>query len=914
MHTNDISPQAQVRIAELELELQQTRDQLQQVTARADGLRDSEEKYRVLTEQMTAMTGMIQGDHFIFANPGLTQTLGYSSEELAQIPFIDLIHPDERPVIVDRAQRRARGEAVPERYVCKVVTKSGDTRWVDLSLSQFTYQGIPTLIGTGFDITDRIRVEAALRESEAKFHLLSETAPAAIMIFQRGQLLYANAYLARDTGYTPEELAQLPLTEIVHPDDRNLMVDHARRLAQHTDASDRFIFRGITKAGTMRWLDCSMTNIVYGGQTAQLAVFFNITERKQIEEALHESEKRFRNFFERNHAVMLFVDPESGNILDANPAACTYYGYPLGQLTSMHLSEINEMTPNEATTLMQQTLARDYHFFPCRHRLASGEIRDVDTYRGPFILDEKSLIYIIVHDVTERKRFDRELEHERAFLHTALDMLPQPILFTDPQGAYILLNASARKWMQQLGIGGGTQAQLLDPQLHTAIPREQWPESRALRGEVVNAEEYLLTVADGQYRQPILLTAVPIRLEQEIVAAVSIFEDVSRLKEADRAKDEFLALLSHELQTPLAGVLGWSELALDQLDPTKMVDALGHVQRNARQLQQLIDELLDMSRIIHRKMSITPVLADLRLLAREALDNILCEADKRQLNLAVETSSEPLPVQVDPTRMQQCLGNLLRNSLKFTPAGGQVTIACRRDAQEAILTVRDTGCGIPPERYSHLFDPFYQLNRDEYRNGLGLGLAITRGIVEQHGGRIWADSPGEGQGCTVSIAFPLCVEAMPADVPAAPAGKTQKARQAPETPGNFTQPVPEESARILVVDDASDLRAIACTMLERAGFRTLQAENGVDALAMLEAQSVDLVILDISMPGMDGREVCRQIKHHPHTRHLPVLILTARNLPLEREISLNVAKADGFLVKPIDRANLINAVKKALGR
>lgn len=248
-----------------------------------------------------------------------------------------------------------------------------------------------------------------------------------------------------------------------------------------------------------------------------------------------------------------------------------------------------------------------------------------------------------------------------------------------------------------------------------------------------------------------------------LLEMLAIGTDISQLKaaeeaqrEADRAKDEFLSILSHELQTPVTSILGWAQLALKQQSPELNTRALEIVQRNARRQRVMVEELLDVSRLLNRKIELQMEVVDLRAEARQAVENLQVAAAERALTLTCAPGADdPLPVLGDPERLQQCLGNLLRNSLKFTPAGGQITVACTREDDQAVLRVHDTGRGLRPEALPAIFQLFRQVDRDERAGGLGLGLAVTRGLIDLHGGAITAASPGPGHGSTFTITLPL---------------------------------------------------------------------------------------------------------------------------------------------------------------
>jgi signal transduction histidine kinase len=358
-------------------------------------------------------------------------------------------------------------------------------------------------------------------------------------------------------------------------------------------------------------------------------------------------------------------------------------------------------------------------------------------------------------EIVERQQAEDALTHGRAFLDATIDLLPMPLFIVSSDQQLLRQNQAYQTLLQQLAATEWTDLRFLAPLTRAPIPQAAQPATRALQGEIVTAEEYILLVPNNEEGIPCLVNAAPIRVMGEVVAAATLIEDISVLKESDQAKDEFLAVLSHELNTPLTSILGWSELALVNNTPAFLRQAIEVVHRNAKRQRALVTEMLDMSKLLYRKLCISPILTDIRLQAQFAMESAQQQAQDQSLIVMFDAGTEPLRVIADPERIQQCFSNLLQNSLKFTAAGGSISITCLREETWAIFRVEDTGRGIGPEALRQIFNLFYQSNRDERAGGMGLGLAITRGIVELHGGQIWANSPGEGQGCTFTIALPL---------------------------------------------------------------------------------------------------------------------------------------------------------------
>ncbi|MHB0937464.1 MAG: PAS domain S-box protein [Armatimonadota bacterium] len=364
-------------------------------------------------------------------------------------------------------------------------------------------------------------------------------------------------------------------------------------------------------------------------------------------------------------------------------------------------------------------------------------------------------------DITERKRMEADLERERALLRAVLDQLPVGVIIAEVSSGRIICGNARMEQICRHSVShaetGGWQRECQAYHPDGAPYREEeWPLARVIAGETIYDEEVRIQSEDKP-EAVILMNAVPVHdQEGNIIAGVVVAHDITAIKELDHAKDEFLAVLSHELKTPLTPMLGWAEFALSQSTEDSLLrQAMVIVYRNARRQQQLIDELLDMSRLQHRRMGCTPEPTDLGRLAGQAVERAEEAAAKKGITLDYTACNDKLPIFTDPFRVELCIGHLLSNGIKFTPAGGTVTISCRREEKKAVLTVGDTGRGIAPEALPTIFTPFRQVDRDEAAGGLGLGLAIVRGIVELHHGRVHAESPGLELGSTFIIELPI---------------------------------------------------------------------------------------------------------------------------------------------------------------
>ncbi|HEY3376757.1 MAG TPA: ATP-binding protein [Armatimonadota bacterium] len=346
------------------------------------------------------------------------------------------------------------------------------------------------------------------------------------------------------------------------------------------------------------------------------------------------------------------------------------------------------------------------------------------------------------------------LEAERAYLSGAIDILPIPIFFRSPVHGEIRKNRAYTELLQACQLDESVSLCLLDADTHAPLSPAQHPADRALHGEVISGSEKIITMPDGS-EIPILTHAGPIYLGQELVAAVVAFQDIRALKAADRAKDEFLAVLSHELKTPLTCILAWAEVARHGSDLPLIEKSLAIIMDNALRQRHLLNDLLDVSRIVHNKLLLCPEPADLWRMTEECARNLAQSAVARGVQVHCIAPTHALPVLADRVRFPQVLNNLMNNALKFTEAGGRITLTGRCDGAWAILEISDTGRGIPLERQHEIFIPCRQVERIEPSGGLGLGLTLVKGITELHQGTVTVRSAGPGQGSTFTVSLPL---------------------------------------------------------------------------------------------------------------------------------------------------------------
>ncbi len=369
---------------------------------------------------------------------------------------------------------------------------------------------------------------------------------------------------------------------------------------------------------------------------------------------------------------------------------------------------------------------------------------------------------------------------------------------------------------------------------------------------------------------------------------------------ANRIKDEFLAVLSHELRTPLNPILGWSKLLrTGGLDAAKTAFALETIERNAKLQTQLIEDLLDVSRIMQGKLNLKMAPVSLIFIIESAIETVRLAAEVKSIQ--IQTLLAPVSMQVlgDSARLQQVIWNLLSNAVKFTPEGGQIQIEVEPIAAQAQIRVRDTGKGIHPDFLPHVFDYFRQEDGKTTRQfgGLGLGLAIVRHLVELHGGTVQADSQGEGQGATFTVTLPLIAES----------------REVTYSRGDASSPIlnasPFEGLRVLLVDDDPDARDLIAFLLEQNHAIVTAVESASEALEAIEQAEFSLLISDIGMPEVDGYLLMQQIRDRlsKQARQLPAIALTAYVGEYDQQQAVR-AGFQRHIAKPVEPEALIKVI------
>ncbi|NMG09386.1 histidine kinase [Brasilonema sp. UFV-L1] len=785
------------------------------------------------------------------------------------------------------------------------------------------------------ELTEHKRIQVALQESTAILNAINQTSPTLIFVKDlQGRLVMANPSTVQAIGK--------PETEIIKKTDVEFHINRAE--AEQIMENDRLImqtgqlqiFEEIVEVATGRRTYLS-TKSPYrdsqGNIIGLIGIAFDITERKQAEEALRQSEERSQLAIKVAKLGTWRYDLRT-NLVELDERMREIWGES-DDAVLIPLSRVMErIHPDDQTRVANAVSdALDPRFsgtYDIEYRIlwnngierwvsANGQVQ----FEGAGVARRAVGFIGTALDITDSKQAEATLRQSEERYRYLVESIPQLVWTADTDGMLTDVN---QRWSDFTGLTlaqgqtAGWQA-IVHPDDVSTLSRN-W--AKAQRAGTIYRAEGRMRRADGVYRWH-LHQAVPLKndcgrvikwfgtatdieeqkqleqqrqrlLEQEQVAR-------TEAETANRIKDEFLAVLSHELRSPLNPILGWSKLLLSgRVDATKTTLALQTIERNAKLQAQLIEDLLDVSRILRGKLRLEMIPVNLGSTIEAAIETVQLAASAKSIQ--IQTVFTPIIPKVlgDSARLQQVIWNLLSNAVKFTDSGGQVEIRLECIDSQAQIQVTDTGKGIHPNFLPHVFEYFRQADATTTRKfgGLGLGLAIVRHLVELHGGTVRAESPGEGQGATFTVCLPLLKQELNT--------KDEDNSSPPKSDASLLTGI-----RVLVVDDEKDTRELIAFILDQRGANVTTAASAREALQLIAHEiKLDVLVSDIGMPEMDGYMLMRQIRAMQNggngkNSQIRAIALTA----YAGEMNQRQAFVAGFqhhIAKPVDPEQLVQAI------
>jgi PAS domain S-box-containing protein len=794
-------------------------------------------------------------------NKGAERIFGYTADEIIGKPVTVLIpegHLDEEPTILARLRA---GERI-EHY--ETVRMHKDGRLLDISLT------VSPIIGPHGKIVGASKIARDITEQRQAREALDEASERLKLALSAAQLGDWSWHAKTDVVTMSETAARLfgipsgphmtwtKMRKLLHEEDRErakLAVEKA--LAEHSDYDIEY--RVIRPDNSELWISAKGRGVYdHSGQVVGMLGFVqDISSRKATEETLRDQADALRTLNEMGQLISAELDLHN-TVQAVTDAAAELIGARFG---AFFYNVLNV----EGASYMLYTLAgvprEAFEHFPMP--------RATDLF-GPTFRGEG---VVRIDDVKLDPRYGKNSPY-----------------YGMPEGHLSVTSYLAVPVMSRSGevLGG----------LFFGHPQ---PGAFTERDEVtVSGLAAQASIAMDNAR--LYEAAKKARNEAEQAAAENE-RLYRRAEESSRLKEEFLATISHELRTPLSAILGWARmLRLGQLSPENSAKALVTIERNARAQAQLVDDLLDVSRIITGKLRMDVRPSDPNSFIDAAVEAVRPAAEAKDLRVQKVVDTGPVSIPGDPVRLQQVVWNLLSNAIKFTPRGGRVQIQSQRVNSHLEIIVSDTGQGIPSDFLPHVFDRFRQADQKTSRQhgGMGLGLAIVRHLVEMHGGTVRADSEGEGQGATFTVMLPIS----PVYQVDSSGARVHPGARDLLPPDDLTDRL--DGLRILVVDDESDTRELLKQGLEYCGAKVRVAGSAAEAMDALLANRPDILISDIGMPGSDGYDLIRQVRALSAAQGGKVasIALTAYTRIEDRLQALR-AGYDMHVPKPVELAELV---------
>lgn len=919
-------------------EAQERRDRLLAEAAR----QESEERFQIMADTAPVMIWMSDTDklcHY-FNKPWLDFTGRTLAEEIGN-GWAENVHPDdvERCLNIYTTAFDARLEFKMEYRLKRF---DGEYRWLlDTAVPRYNTDGtFVGYIGSCIDISDRIQAEYerakalaaaqatanALAASEARYRAIGESIPFGVWICNpNGSINYLSDSFLELIGMTLEECQKSGISGKLPPEDVDRTCSEWRQCINSGsvwDCEHKFLgidgnYHTILSRGVpVRDSSGAIANWV--------GINLDITERKQTEAALQKASQEIVNILESigdgfasfdGEWRYTYINRKGEEILGKQRSQI------LGKIVWEVFPELKD-TPYYEQVLQAkaENLNFEYeHYFPPLDNRWFA-LRWHPTSEG---------MCAYFQDITERKLTEAALRATEEKLKSFVAAASIGIVFADIYGSITDANAEFLRIVgysrEHLRRGELRWTEITPPEY---LPLDEQNINEGKKTGVCTPYEKEYIRSDGS-RVPVLIGFILVgEHREESVAFIldlterkqleaALHQRAEELVQANRLKDEFLATLSHELRTPLNAMLGWTQLLRSRkFDEEKTARALETIDRNTKSLAALIEDLLDVSRIITGKLRLNLRLVDLVSVVEAAIETVIPAAEAKSIQIIPLLDERIERISGDSGRLQQVIWNLLSNAIKFTPQGGCVTIAINKVGSElegnfcAEIEVTDTGQGINPEFLPHVFDRFSQADSTTTRSysGLGLGLAIVRHLVELHGGTVKADSQGSGKGAVFTVRLPISerkkIEAV---------GVRETASLTPSSPLQSSADAPLQGLRVLVVDDEVDSREFVRTVLEDSGAEVTTSASVQEALEAIKILKPDVMLSDIGMPVEDGYALIRQVRALSDRADIPAAALTAYARSEDRARSLR----EGFqihLPKPVDSNELVAVVVSLAGR
>lgn len=821
-------------------------------------LRESEENFDkafMLNPDAIAIS-RLSDSVIVRVNKGFTDTLGYEPHEVVGKTATELniwADPEERNTLIRELRQKGR----VDDFESGAITKSGQRRFGLVSAAIIEINGVQHSIIGVKDLTDRVRAEDDLRLSERKYRMVFDVAPIGItLIDTEGKVVEVNQTILEILGSPSPEATKAinmltfpPLIEAGISDLVSSCISDKKRI-------DAEVFY-TTKWGKEIYLRSIFSPKLdeSGCSEGCLAVMEDVSARKSFEKALTESEEKYRALIETTGTGYLIIDAQ-GRVVDANTEYLRLSGHK--RLDEIINAKMLEWTAphhkNLFLTAIEQCFKKG-HIRGLEIDLVNseGQFTPVEINGSVVRIGQTYQILSLCRDISQRKRSQEDLKRAKDVLEAAVQERTERLRKANEK---LELEILVRKRAEQ---------------------------------EIQKSHDELAIALD-------LASRLCVQAEA-----------------ASHAKSEFLTNMSHELRTPLTAVIGFSNLLADQFYGKlndKQLKYANEISDAGRHLLTLINDILDLAKIESGKMDVKMSDFDLGLLLEKCLIMTKETAAKRGLKVELKVSDELSVgnIEADEVRIKQIVINLLSNAVKFTPQGGKIKLQAERMDEEILVSVSDSGIGMRPEDQDRIFQAFEQLDSSSSRRaqGTGLGLALVSKLVEISGGRVWVESPGTGKGSTFRFTFPF-LKAQQNSGPQNLVPAERHASSSHEQPSSNTL----RRSRVLVVEDSKSNMKLFMDLLEAQNYQAVHALTAEEAISKAESDQPSLILMDLSLPNMDGLQATRILKKNPATSHIPIVALTA-HVSSDDARKAKEAGCDAYIVKPVDTVILFRTLSRLI--
>ncbi len=884
---------------------------------------------------------------FAYGNKAICRMLGYSFGEFCTLHVWDI---DDINLVSPTAWTKHwqllkinQELTLESEHQCK----DGCRYPVELSLNYFEFEGEEYNFVQVRNISNRKRMEIALRNSEARYRQIVSNIPAALY---QVEILADGNYQINYTSAKFLELSELPATtaltdiatvfDLIIPADR----EDFERSFNHTAQSWAWEGRILTPTGRLKWIrgEASPTTTPEG-RLLWDGILLDITDRKQAEIALRQSEERYHQLISNIPGALyqFEVDADETASRMVYVSSRFYELFEIDPTTELsQLANWDNVYPADREgfirSIQTATTAREPWQWEGRITMPNGQIKWIRGESSPVAINNGQLLWDgILMDITDRKRAELELLSSKQFLQTILDSFPLYVFWKDRDLVYLGGN---NNFAHYSGLESLTElVGKTDYDIYSATEATAY---RSADQVVIDRETPQLGIIEVQSHPDgsqtwLEINKVPLRnAEGQVIGVVGTFQDISdrqqaqldlrltnerlemtikELQRVTRLKDEFLATMSHELRTPLNAVLGMSEALQEQvfgdLNP-RQIKSLQTIDRSGKHLLSLITDILDVSKISAGKLELEIKAVPIAILCQSSMTFIQQQAYNKQLQINLQLPPVAGQIAVDERRLRQVLINLLGNAVKFTPAGGKVSLVVTRPPSDdgtnwIEFKIIDTGIGIAPADLHKLFQPFVQIDSSLNRQyeGTGLGLTLVKQIVELHGGQVQLQSE-VGRGSCFTVRLPDIDWRAEASVLIDPLGSLVPIDN--PTPGH-------QLTQILIAEDNEANINTLSSYLKAKGYQLNLARNGQEAIELVQQERPDLILMDIQMPGMDGLEAITVIRQQLRLTDIPIIALTALAMEGDRERCL-AAGANEYLTKPVKLKQLSQTIQNFLNQ